>query len=233
MDLQQLPGYGLAFSDLESLWSPELKAEMRRKGMAVVMRHLGLWERLRFGLAFLQARGRARRLDLSDLRARGMNNEPFLAQQLEYLALFAALARIKGTQETIVIMKELMDETAREPLLLCLPPQDAVRAAGDPFEVFRHYFRAAPAAACAAGCNEIALSQDDDQAIQMDITWCVWLELARKMGVPEACLPNCYSDDLVFPDYFQALGIRYRRTGSLAGGQRCCDFRFEHEPRGA
>ena len=35
--------------------------------------------------------------------------------------------------------------------------------------------------------------------------------------------------DLYFPEYFAALGIRYRRTGTLAGGAACCDFRFERD----
>jgi hypothetical protein len=33
--------------------------------------------------------------------------------------------------------------------------------------------------------------------------------------------------DIAFPEYFAALGIRYRRTGTPALGQRCCDFRLE------
>ena len=68
-----------------------------------------------------------------------------------------------------------------------------------------------------------------EEAFQFDVSWCVWLELARLMDVPEACIPNCYADDLVFPEYFAQFGIRYRRTGTLAMGSSCCDFHFERE----
>lgn len=225
MRVNELRGYGVAFSDLEALWPPALKARMKKVGMAVVLERLSLAERLRFFWAFARARRRAARLDLSDLRARGLNNETFLAQQREYLAMFAALAEVVGSARALEIATALMDATAREPMLLCLPEADAVRALGDPFEVFRAYFRPVPEATRRAGCQDIAL-RDEGDVIGFDVTWCVWLELARRMGVPEACLPNCYSDEIAFPKYFQDLGIAYRRAGTLAGGARCCDFRF-------
>ena len=227
LDVSALRNYGLAFSDAESTWPDSLKDQMRRDGRAVVLRNLNTWQKLRFGIEFGRARVRARRMDLSHIRARGMNNERFLALQLEYLAMFAALVRVVGSARAVAVVQQVMDETAREALLLCLPEPEAVRTVGDPFDVFRAYFRPGPEAACAAGCGEMVIAEDDRDAFQFDIRWCVWLELARAMGVPEACLPNCYSDDLVFPDYFAALGIRYERTGTLAGGARCCDFRFE------
>ena len=85
-----------------------------------------------------------------------------------------------------------------------------------------------PPACAAGGCHEMAVTEDNERAFQFDVSWCVWLELARAMGIPEACIPNCHADDLVFPDYFGALGIRYQRTQTLASGGSCCDFRFEN-----
>lgn len=226
MDVSSLRNYGAAFSDSEGSWPPEVKARMRKGGMRVVRQSLSWGELPRFAWAFLGKRRKAASLDLSDIRARGMTNEGFLRQQLEYLALFAALAEVCGTERAIATCKAIMDETAREPLLLCLPEPEKVRALGDPWVVFGDYFAPAPEAARKAGCQDLRLVREGD-ALGFDIKWCVWLELARKMGVPEACLPNCYSDDLVFPEYFAALGIRHRRTGTLAEGRSCCDFRFE------
>ncbi len=121
-----------------------------------------------------------------------------------------------------------MDKTAREALLLCLPQPDRVRALHQtPFEVMRTYMRAMPSACQAGGCHQMDIAEDTPDAFQFNVTWCVWLELARAMEVPEACIPNCYSDDLVFPEYFSAMDITYRRTQTLASGGRCCDFRFE------
>lgn len=227
MQVHELRSYGLAFSDAESRWPPELVRKMAREGKAVLFGALGFWEKVRFGLAFLTARRRAARLDLSDLRARGMTNEVFLAQQLEYLAMFAALSRVVGTERAVEIGKAIMERTAHEPMLLCLPEAEQVRQVGEPIAVFREYFRAGPQVNRAAGCHELTAIEDRDDAAGFDVTWCVWLELARRMGVPAACIPNCYADDLVFPDYFRSLGLRYRRTGTLALGAARCDFRLE------
>ena len=166
------------------------------------------------------------RLNPVSCRKRGLNNERFIKTQLNYLAFFVTLKEITNTERAIEIANDVMEKTEREPFPLCLPPQDDVRAAGAPFEAFLKYLRAVPAAACSGGYHKIKISEDTPDTFQFDVTWCVWLELARAMGVPEVCLPNC-SDDLVFPEYFGALGIKYKRTQTLAGGGRCCDFRFE------
>jgi hypothetical protein len=227
MKVDELRNYGQAFSDAESCWTPDVKARMKRGGKAVVMAALGTWQKIRFALAFASERKRASQVDLSDIRARGMDNQVFLDQQIEYLCLFRALDRVVGTERAVDICKRIMDETAREPMLLTLPEAEHVRAVGDPLTVFAEYFRAARSVSEQRGSTGMDIVEDSEQAFQFDVHWCVWLDLARAFGVPEACVPNCYSDDLVFPDYFRDLGIEYRRTGTLAGGARCCDFRFE------
>ena len=227
MKVETLRFYGRPFSDAEGSWPEDVRRRMSQKARTIVAGRLSPFQQLWFLWRFICAWRRARGIDLTKFRKRGLNNERFIKTQLTYLACFVALRDVTNTERAIEIANDVMENTAREPLLLCLPPQDDVRAAGAPFEVFRQYLRAIPAAARTGGCHEMEISEDTPDTFQFDVTWCVWLELARAMGVPEACLPNCYSDDLVFPDYFGALGIKYKRTQTLAGGGRCCDFRFE------
>jgi hypothetical protein len=52
--------------------------------------------------------------------------------------------------------------------------------------------------------------------------YCAWYEIASALGVKEACLASCYSDDIGMP----AMGIRFQRTQTIAAGADCCDFRF-------
>lgn len=222
----ELRGYGVAFSDLEALWPPSLKKKMKRDGMAALMTRLGFFERFRFFWAFVAAKKRADKLDLAEIRSRGMTNEAFLDQQREFLAMYAALVEVVGKERAIEINRALMDATAKEPMLLVLPDRDEVRAAGDPFTVMRDYLRPVPEAGRKAGCQDITL-RESEQEFGFDVTRCVWLELARQMGVPDATLGACYSDEIAFPEYFRSLGMRYSRTGTLAGGAKCCDFRFK------
>lgn len=231
MKVEDLRYYGKGFSDAEGSWPPDVIKRMKRAAMKVIAAHVTWGLRPRFMMAFVQGRRRARSIDLSDLRERGMTNESFLATQLDYLAMFWALAELFDTQRAVEIMTEVMDASAREPMIYCLPRPENVYAVGpDPLETFADYFAPVPDAARAAGCNAIDLSvSDDDGAISFNVTWCVWLELATRMGVPEACQPNCYSDQIIFPEYFAELGIEYTRTQTLACGGTCCDFHFARE----
>lgn len=229
MRVEDLAQYNKGFSEAEGSWTPETKAKMKREGMRVILSHIPWLARPRFLALFVQGKRKAGALELEDLRARGLSHEGFLRQQLEYLAVFWALAHLYDTERAVAIMKEVMDVSAREPLLACLPRPENVRAVGEPIEVFRDYFRVVPEAAERAGCNEITVSEDEPGIIEFRVSWCVWLELAERMGIPQACQPNCYSDDLVFPEYFAELGIEYGRTQTLACGGTCCDFRFQRK----
>lgn len=64
---------------------------------------------------------RALKLDLSDIRAKGMTNEAFIKQQLEYISLFSALTKVLNKESALKIMYSVMDATATEALLLSLP----------------------------------------------------------------------------------------------------------------
>lgn len=231
MDVSDLRGYGLAFSELEGSWPQDVKDEMQRGAKGVVMRHLGPLQKIQFMIQLAKATLEVKRVDLTLLHDRGMTNAQFLKTQLELHAFFKALSRVLSKDEAVAIFKEIMDETARTPLLLCLPEPEKVQALGDPIEVFRAFFEPWPKASKSAGCNDLAIVESHEDAVQVDVHWCVWHELAHMMGQPEACSPQCYSDDLVFPEYFEALGIRYKRTETLGTGGKRCDFRFERMTR--
>ena len=52
----------------------------------------------------------------------------------------------------------------------------------------------------------------------MDATAC-----EEKINVPEACIPNCYADDLYYPDYFRKFDIKYSRKVTPVRGHNSCD----------
>ncbi len=108
-----------------------------------------------------------------------------------------------------------------------MPSADETRRFDDPFKAFKEYSLAGPEAARRAGCHDIEIVEDTADALQLDITYCVWHEIARQLGVEEACLPNCYSDDVVLPGSLEPLGIVFKRTNTLARGGARCDFRYE------
>ncbi|MBX7148662.1 L-2-amino-thiazoline-4-carboxylic acid hydrolase [bacterium] len=214
-------------SDAESYWPKELKKKMRSKGKAIVMQGLKGFEKFKFVIELIRATRFAKKIDLSPALKNGLNNPTFLKTQTEYLTLFRALSRTVGTERAIVICKKIMDETAREALLLCFPEIETVKKFEDPLKVFSEYFEVGANANIKAGCFKMHFAEKTDNAIEFHVNWCAWLELARVFEIPEGCIPNCYSDDLAFPEYFKELGIKYTRTQTLAINQKPCNFRFE------
>ena len=227
MDVTKLRGYGIAGSDVEASWSPVFKAKLKKASQKVIMKHLNFKQKFQVLYWFAKEKKRSAALNLSDIRAKGMKNEIFIKQQLEYLSLFSALKIVVGVDSALKIMYAVMDATAAEALLLSLPEVEEIRKLGEPYEVFRDYFAVLPESAIKAGCHQGVISDLKQNSCQFDIHYCVWFELAKKMNVSEACIPNCYADDLAYPKYFESLGIKYTRSGTLAKGSTCCDLRFE------
>ena len=227
MDVSHLRFYAEPFTAAESSWPADVRRRMKQRSQQTVMKRLGWWRMPVFAWHFAKAHKFTKSLDLSELRARGLDNDTFIHTQLEYLAFFIAIKNIVGSERAVEIAREVMEASAYEPMLLCLPPADDVRATGQPFEVMTEYMRAMPAAGEQGGSHVMSVTEDSPNAFEFDVMWCVWLELAKLAGVPEACIPNCHADDLVFPDYFGDLDISYKRTKTLACGGDCCDFRFE------
>ena len=220
-------GYGIAASDAEGSWDSAFKLKLKKVAIKTVMKQITFLQKIQVLIWFYKEKKRAAKLDLSGIRAKGMRNEVFIKQQLEYVSLFSALTKVLNQERALKIMYSVMDVTAVEALLLSLPEIDEVKKFGDSLEFFRKYMVSGMIAANKAGCHEITTTEDSTANIRFNINWCVWFELAKKMDVPEACLANCYADDLVYPHYFKALGIKYSREGTLAQGKKCCDIRFE------
>lgn len=227
MEIENTRGYGIAVSDAEGSWDSAFKSRIKKTALKTIMKQLTFLQKIQVLIWFYKEKKRAAKLDLSDIRAKGMTNEAFIKQQLEYISLFSTLTKVLNKECALKIMYSVMDATAAEALLLSMPEIDDVKKFGDSIEFFRKYMAVLPEASKKAGCHEITIMEDSTNIIRLDINWCVWLELAKKMDVPEACLANCYADDLAYPDYFRALGIKYSRKGTLAQGKKCCDLRFE------
>lgn len=227
MDLKSLRNYGVAASDYEAQWPCEVKQRMTAAAQQVVLENLDMGERMQFGFSLITEKTKAATIDLSPLPPKVRENKSFLKQQLEFFATFSALEKTKGTEEATRIMNLVMDESAIESLLLTLPEPDDVRKFPDAFEAFREYFRQLPDAASDAKCHDMTFQDLDEDQFGLDVTWCAWQELAKLHGVPDACKTSCHADDLVYPAYFEKLGIRYQRTSTLAQGAPRCDFRWE------
>lgn len=226
MQVEELRHYGKAFSDIESSWPEELKRWMKKVGRETVFRSLGPVEKILLVLRLAIEKRQNAAVDLSDFHKRGMTNEPFIRTQREFVSLYSALSKTVGSDRALKTLKGVMDKTALKALALCFPPPEDMRTFDDPLETFKVCTRAAIEPARKAGCHTIEIVEDRKDSFRYDITSCVWHQLAECFGAPEACLINCYADDIFLPGYFEAFGLTYRRETTLARGGPSCDFRL-------
>ena len=227
MEIEKVKGYGLAMSDLEGAWDPAFKAKLKKTSQKIILKQLSFLQKLQLFYWFGKEKRKAMGLKLSDIYAKGMRNKSFINQQLEYIAMFSALVKTLDKERALSIMYSVMDATAAEAMLQSSPEASVIKSFGDPMTFCSRYFEVLPEVSKKAGCHEMSISENSSDCFQFEVHYCVWLELAKKMDIPEACIPNCYADDVAYPAYFEQFGIKFSRRQTLAKGGSCCDFRFE------
>ena len=227
MEVSDLKGYSLAVSDLEGKWSPEFKRRIKKISQKIIMEHLTGFDKIILIYLYLKEKRKASRLDLTEIEAKGMTNSIFINQQLNYICMFSALSKVLSMNQALEIMYKVMDATAGEMMYQNTPTIDEIKSFGDTMTTFQKYFEPLPEASRRAGCHQLSITEKTEKTFKIDITYCAWLELAKKMDIPEACLPNCHADDYAYPQYYSQLGIKYSRSGTLAQGCKSCSLKFE------
>jgi hypothetical protein len=222
VEVRDLKGYGKSWADALTDMPRDVEIGIRRTSRKIITRHLGAWNLLRLPLLFVGEHRRMSKVDLSHVREKGLTNEKFIKSQIEFNALYSAVSRLIGRERTMEIFKEIMEATAVEVFECVWAGREDFVGFDDPWAAFREYARATAKADNETGGHFFQVVEDTEEAIQMNVTYCAWYEIARALGVKEACLASCYSDDIGMP----AMGIRFQRTQTIAAGAACCDFRF-------
>lgn len=227
MDVTDLKNYGVDVASTMASLPPAVREKLEAVSRRVALKRLGLFKALRLPSLLEEEERKMREVDLAPLRERGLDNEAFLAQARYQVAAFAAVARVAGTETAVAIFEEVMREVGGEVWAAQAPAAEDFKRCGDAFASFRAYFEATMAANRRAGVLDFDVAEDDDGAVQYDVTSCLFYDLAVRLGYPEAARHLCLADDVYFPEVGRELGLRFLRAGTLARGDRCCDFRFE------
>lgn len=99
------------------------------------------------------------------------------------------------------------------------------------FNLFRWLARRVVEYAFPAEGWRIRWVQDDDEALAFDVQGCIYLDVLTSYGAPELAPLFCWVDDLAFESL--PPWISWERTGTLARGDDCCDFRWVNRRQGA
>ena len=226
--VEDLKNYGKPLSDVNL--SSEGKKHAKRITSTVVAelrRELGLIGIIRLMLKSRRETNRGKAQDWSSLNERGMTDRRFLNVLITQTAAGKALADIAGKDNASNILRRSFDQAVDVTAPLYPSPED-FKSCGDGFGAFRKYMKQEFLAHVNACLQELDIAEDSPRAFAVNVRYCVWYEVAKKLGDPSLCYyESCYWDEVYFPKALAELGGRFKRTGSLATGAPVCDFRFE------
>ena len=227
MNVESLKNYGRPFSDTMTTLPDAVQKRIRRESVKVIRKHLGLPGLLRLPLLAWWEKRRMRQVDLDPVRGKGLTNQKFIDLMVQQTVMFSATAKVAGMERALSIFREIMDQVARPLNEALLPSGSEFEQLDDLFGAFRKYMLAFFEAEDRAGLHEYRIVEDSDDALAVDVTYCAFCEIPKRLGVMEACESGCYSDEVFFPGFLEPFGLRFVRTQTLARKGDCCDFRFE------
>lgn len=124
-------------------------------------------------------------------------------------------------------MKEITAGAAYPSAMTELPKPEDFRACGDSFTAFKEYILEMFRVSKKAGIHEYVILENTEDCLEFDITYCAIYEYMRKIAPKEACVVNCYGDDILFPKLCSQVGTCFKRKGNMAGGFNVCNTRYE------
>jgi hypothetical protein len=227
LEIEDLKNYGKPLSESQREIPDEVEKEVKSISTKRIKERLGLLKMILLAFRISKERKRLSREDLSEVRNRGLRDESFISYMINNAAIFSALAKFVGKGEALEIHNEIMDIIAPIVNSHIFPSEEEFRKFDDVLAALREYCVAIFKANEKAGLHSFELVEDAADAFQVNINYCAYYEIPRQLGIPEAALPLCYGDDVFLPPIAEGAGIRFARKGTLARGDKFCDFRFE------
>jgi hypothetical protein len=183
---------------------------------------------IRFIKLYKQEKRKALQLDWTHIEEKGI-----LKEDLDAVISKEVMAKILvdciGFEKASKLRNRLSDKIACHVLghVFATPEEYLECGNGDFLPPFKQYYLALASAMDKAGQEKSEVAEDTRDCFQLNITYCVYYEVANTLGYPELCYySTCYGDEVFFPEFCAKAGFKFERTGTLATGNPVCDMRF-------
>lgn len=227
MEIKELKNYGKSLLEMMGSVPQDLIKESSELSFKIIEKILGDARMKLFSSSLETEKNRMMEKNLSGLSEKGLNNEDFIGQQIEWAASFSAISKITDMKQAGRLFKEISETTYPKLFYSMYPPIEDLKKFNDPFDTFKEWFLVLMNSSRKIGAFDYDVVENKKDAFQVNCTWCAWHEIHKLLGLENACLPYCHVDDVFFPDYCRQIGVRFKRKNTLARGGTCCDYRFE------
>ena len=233
MNVEALPYYGKDILTINEEAKIPLGRKLSLAGAVLqfaggIIRALGLKGTVQLVKNVKQEIASAQHLDWSALKARGIA-EKDLQGIIKKNAMAKVMAEMMGLEKAAALRRRLSGHISI-PVFeeMFAPAAVFVKIGnGDFLPSFRQYYTAMMDAMAARGLEEAEVVIDEADDFQLNVTWCAWAEVAKKMGNGRYCYySTCYGDEVFFPHLCEQVGFNFRRESTLALGAPVCDMRF-------
>ena len=226
MEVEELKNYGKPLK-IPGEVPKDIRNKVENESINIIKKNVGWMKLIKIILLTMKDEWKMSHHDWSALREKGMDDRKFLEGQVEMTALFSAVSETTGKEKALKIFKEIIEMGGPEEMGSIMPKPEEFKKVGDPFEAFKKYFMALVKVDKEEGIHNFEVIEDTKDAFQVNITYCAYCEIAKQLGIVEACQPSCDADDVFFPKFCEEMGFKFVRKGTLARGDKVCDFRYE------
>lgn len=186
---------------------------------------------VRFIKSYKEEKSKALKLDWADIVKNGISKDD-LSTVIGKEVMAKVLVDNIGLERASILRNRLSDKIAYHVLehVFATPKEYLDCGKGDFLPAFKQYYLALASAMDKSGQEKSEVAVDTEDCFQLNITYCLYYEVAKTLGYPELCYySTCYGDEVFFPKLCEQVGFKFERDGTLATGKSVCDFRFIRE----
>lgn len=228
MKVHELNNYGKSVNEISRTLPEDVYYRIKQISADILEKHLGFFKRFRVKRVMRKERERFLYAGLSDVREKGLTDDPFIVLTVGKAAYFSALAKVLGKEKALEIDKEITAASASPRLPYMAPPAGDLLKFANPFAALKEWLIAFWKANQSGGIFRFETGENSEKVLQIKCLYCAFDKINRTVNEKDSTLAICHFDDIFFSSWDEALGIKYTRNGSLAEGNNCCDFRFEY-----
>ncbi|WDV44842.1 L-2-amino-thiazoline-4-carboxylic acid hydrolase [Clostridiaceae bacterium M8S5] len=233
MRVDELRNYGKDILTIQKNMKLPLKSKMKIINSALGLGGRLVWHMNPVGfLKFIKKvkleKHKALQMDWTHVRAKGIS-EKDLTSVISKQVVAKVMVDILGYEQAAKIRNHFSDRCAYYILQeVFAKPEDFVACGeGDFLVSFKEYYIALQDAMKEVGLEEYEVGIDTKDCFQMNVTYCVYHEVAKALGNSINCYySTCYGDEVFFPKLCEQVNFEFKREGTLATGKTCCDMKF-------
>lgn len=149
-----------------------------------------------------------------------------LVDMVERIALGEAMVRYLGLEKAKTIRKNLSEEIAPVFFPKLFPTYEELREMdGSYIQNLKKFLACYAAKNIQKNLQVGTIIEETESGFKLIITSCNFAKVSVIMGDPEICYwTTCITDGFYFPVQAKDAGIKFNRNGTIASGQKICDF---------